>query len=157
MPPAAPVLFSVCGVSKDGFLLGKEAKILLKKLSALLAAKWEKPHSEVCGMCQCSHEHRHCKSYPSLRLRGSRIPTSKMSNRLLQWEDKEASVSSDISVPLAPHCPHNPPVPLIELSKLYMCIKEWGKERIASSIFSMHNHEPLIVTPFGLSHQWNRF
>jgi hypothetical protein len=35
-------------VSTDG-LLGREAKILLKKLSALLAAKWEKPYSQVCG------------------------------------------------------------------------------------------------------------
>jgi hypothetical protein len=32
----------------DG-LLGKEAKTLLKKLSTLLAEKWEKPCSEVCG------------------------------------------------------------------------------------------------------------
>jgi hypothetical protein len=31
-------------VSTDS-LLGREAKILLKKLSALLAAKWEKPYS----------------------------------------------------------------------------------------------------------------
>jgi hypothetical protein len=30
-------------VSTDG-LLDREAKILLKKLSALLAAKWEKPY-----------------------------------------------------------------------------------------------------------------
>jgi hypothetical protein len=30
--------------------LGKEAKILLKKLSARLAEKWEKPYSEVCDM-----------------------------------------------------------------------------------------------------------
>jgi hypothetical protein len=30
----------------DG-LLGNEARILLKKLSALLAAKWERPYSEV--------------------------------------------------------------------------------------------------------------
>jgi hypothetical protein len=30
-------------------LFGKEAKTLLKKLSALLAEKWEKPYSEVCS------------------------------------------------------------------------------------------------------------
>jgi hypothetical protein len=30
-------------------LLGKEAKTLLKRLSALLSEKWEKPYSEVCG------------------------------------------------------------------------------------------------------------
>jgi hypothetical protein len=35
-------------VSTDG-LLGKEAKTLLKRLSALLSEKWEKPYSEVCG------------------------------------------------------------------------------------------------------------
>jgi hypothetical protein len=30
-------------------LLGKKAKTLLKKLSVLLAEKWEKPYSQVCG------------------------------------------------------------------------------------------------------------
>jgi hypothetical protein len=35
-------------VSTDG-LFGTEAKTLLKKLSGLLAEKWEKPYSEVCG------------------------------------------------------------------------------------------------------------
>jgi hypothetical protein len=35
-------------VSTDG-LLGKEAQTLLKKISALLAKKWEKLYSEVCG------------------------------------------------------------------------------------------------------------
>jgi hypothetical protein len=40
--------FSPLVVSMDG-LIGKEAKTLLKKLSALLAEKWEKPYSEVCG------------------------------------------------------------------------------------------------------------
>ena len=35
-------------VSTDG-LLGKEAKTLLKKILALLAEKWEKSYSEVCG------------------------------------------------------------------------------------------------------------
>jgi hypothetical protein len=42
------VTFSPFVVSTDGFL-GKEAKILLRKLSAMLAEKWEKPYSEVCG------------------------------------------------------------------------------------------------------------
>jgi hypothetical protein len=49
----------------DG-LLGKEAKILLRKLSAMLAEKWEKPCSEVCGYVNCSYEHCHCQSNPSL-------------------------------------------------------------------------------------------
>jgi hypothetical protein len=35
-------------VSTDG-LLGKEEKVLLKKLSAIFAEKWEKPYSQVCG------------------------------------------------------------------------------------------------------------
>jgi hypothetical protein len=35
-------------VSTNG-LLGKEAKILLRKPSAMLAEKWEKLHSKVCG------------------------------------------------------------------------------------------------------------
>jgi hypothetical protein len=46
LPRATSALFSVCG---NG-LLGKEAKILLWKLSAImLAEKSEKPYSEVCG------------------------------------------------------------------------------------------------------------
>jgi hypothetical protein len=32
-------------VSKDDGLVGKEAETLLKKFSALLAEKWEKPYS----------------------------------------------------------------------------------------------------------------
>jgi hypothetical protein len=77
-------------VSTDG-ILDKEAKTLLKHLSALLSEKWEKPYSEVCGyvnaqisiaIVQATH----------LCLRGSRNPTSHMSNRHPQWEDK-ASLS----------------------------------------------------------------
>jgi hypothetical protein len=60
---------------------------MLKKLSFVLAEKWEKSHSEVCGyvnapmsitIVQATH----------LCLQGSRIPTSQMSNRRPQWEDK---------------------------------------------------------------------
>jgi hypothetical protein len=40
--------FSPFMASTDG-LLGKESQTLLKKLSALLAEKWEKPYSEMCG------------------------------------------------------------------------------------------------------------
>jgi hypothetical protein len=73
-------------VSTDG-LIGKEAKTLLKKLSSLLAEKWGEAYSEVCGyvnarmsiaIVRATH---HC-------LRGSRVPTSRMSTRLPQWEDK---------------------------------------------------------------------
>jgi hypothetical protein len=35
-------------VSTDG-LIDKEAKTLLKKLSSLLAEKWEKSYAKVCG------------------------------------------------------------------------------------------------------------
>jgi hypothetical protein len=71
--------FSPSVASTDG-LLGMESRTLLKKLSALLAEKWEKLYPEICGyvnarisiaMVQATH----------LCLRGSRIPTSQMSNR----------------------------------------------------------------------------
>jgi hypothetical protein len=35
-------------VSADG-MIGKEAKVMMKRLSALLAEKWPKPYSKVCG------------------------------------------------------------------------------------------------------------
>jgi hypothetical protein len=41
--------FSPFAASTDG-LLGKESRTLLKKLSALLAEKWEKAYSEICGV-----------------------------------------------------------------------------------------------------------
>ena len=45
--------------STDG-MLSKESKTLLKKLSSLLADKWEKTVSRGLRLCQCSHdEHRH--------------------------------------------------------------------------------------------------
>ena len=72
-------------VSTDG-LIGKEAKTLLKKLSSLLAEKWEKPYSVVCGYVNAQvsiaivRATHHC-------LRGSRIPNSQMSrDRRPQWE-----------------------------------------------------------------------
>jgi hypothetical protein len=73
-------------VSKDGLFGTKEAKTLLKKLSSLLAEKWEKPYSEVCGYVNAQiiavmRATHFC-------LCGSRIPTSKMSKCLPQWEDK---------------------------------------------------------------------
>ena len=78
--------FSPFVVSTDG-LLGKEAKILLKKLSLRLAEKWEKPYSEVCGFVNARMSIAIVRA-THLCLRGSRIPTSKMCNRLPQWEDK---------------------------------------------------------------------
>ena len=57
----------------DG-MIGKEAKTLLRKLSRLLADKWEKPIAIVRATHQC--------------IRGSRVPTAHMSKRLPLWEDK---------------------------------------------------------------------
>ncbi len=73
-------------VSTDG-LIGKEAKTFLKKLSTLLAEKWEKPYSVVCGYVNAQMSIAIVRA-THLCLRGSRIPTSKMSDRRPQWEDK---------------------------------------------------------------------
>jgi hypothetical protein len=77
--------FSPFVVSADG-LLGKEAKILLRKLSAMLATKWEKPYSEVCGYGNARMSIAIVRA-AHLCIRGSRIPTGKMRNRLPQWEE----------------------------------------------------------------------
>ncbi len=71
-------------VSTDG-LIGKEAKTLLKKLSSLLADKWEKPYSVVCGYVNAQMSIAIVRA-THLCLRGSRIPTSQMSDRRPQWE-----------------------------------------------------------------------
>jgi hypothetical protein len=73
-------------VSMDG-LLGKEAKTLLKHLSALLSKKWEKPYSEVCGYVNAQISIAIVRA-THLCLRGSCIPMSHMSNWHPQWEDK---------------------------------------------------------------------
>jgi formate dehydrogenase maturation protein FdhE len=78
--------FSPFAASTDG-LLGKESRTLLKKLSALLAEKWEKPYSEICGYVNARMSIAMVRA-THLWLRGSRIPTSQMSNRRPQWEDK---------------------------------------------------------------------
>ncbi len=78
--------FSPFAVSTDG-VIGKEARALLWRLLALLADKWDQPYSVACGyvnacmsiaIAQATH----------LCLRGSRVPTGKMSNRRPQWEDR---------------------------------------------------------------------
>jgi hypothetical protein len=68
-------------------LRGKEAKILLKKLSALLAEKWEKPYSKVRGDYVNARIIIATVRATHLCLRGSRIPTGQM-RRDQQWEDK---------------------------------------------------------------------
>jgi hypothetical protein len=79
--------FSPFVVLTDG-LLGKEAKILLRKLSSMLAEKWEKPCSaEVCCYVNARMSIAIVRA-THLCIRESRIPTGKMCNRLPQWEDK---------------------------------------------------------------------
>jgi hypothetical protein len=73
-------IFSPFVVSTDG-LLGKEAKILLKKLSTRLAENVGEPYSEVCGYVDARMSIAIVR-VTHLCLRGSRIPTSKMCNRL---------------------------------------------------------------------------
>jgi hypothetical protein len=78
--------FSPFVVSMHGFL-GKGAKTLLKKVSGLLAKKWEKPYSEVCGYGNAGMSIALVRA-THLCLHGSRIPMGEMSTRLPQWEDK---------------------------------------------------------------------
>jgi hypothetical protein len=78
--------FSPFVVSMNG-LFGKEAKTLLKKLSALLSKKWEKPYSEVCSYINAQMSIAIVRA-THLCLCGSQSLTSKMSKWLPQWEDK---------------------------------------------------------------------
>ena len=73
-------------VSTDG-LIGKEARLMLQKLSSLLADKWEKPYAVVSGYVNARMSIAIVRA-THICLRGSRVPTSKMSNRRPQWEDK---------------------------------------------------------------------
>jgi hypothetical protein len=74
-------------VSANG-LLRKEAKTLLEKILALLAEKWEKLDSEVCGYVNARMSIAIVVQVTHLCLRGSHIPTSQMCNCHPQWEDK---------------------------------------------------------------------
>jgi hypothetical protein len=78
--------FSPFVASTDN-LLGKESRTLLKKLSALLAEKWEKPYSEICGYVNARMSIAMVRA-THLCLQGSRTPTSQMINRQPQWENK---------------------------------------------------------------------
>ena len=104
--------FSPFAVSADG-LLGKDAKILLNKLSARLAEKWEKPHLWCSEGFRCTAIHvcraqHHCHSLSAelptsvsvdFVFRGAKCATTSHSGRT-----KEASASSDASVPRSSHC-----------------------------------------------------
>jgi hypothetical protein len=57
------------------------------KVILLLGGKWEKPYSEVCGYVNARMSIAIVRA-THLCIRGSRIPTGKMCNRLPQWEDK---------------------------------------------------------------------
>jgi hypothetical protein len=73
-------------VSTDG-LLGKEAKVVLKRLALMLTEKWGKPYSEVCGYVNAQMSIAIVRA-THLCVCGLRIPTSKMSKPLPQWEDQ---------------------------------------------------------------------
>ena len=72
-------------VSADG-LKGREATALLRRLSSLLAKKWQKPYSVVCGYINMRISIAIVRA-THLCLRGSRVPASQISRRP-QWEDK---------------------------------------------------------------------
>jgi hypothetical protein len=72
-------------VSADG-LLGKEAEVLLNRLAGKISIKWGKPYSEVCGFVRARMSIAMVRA-THLCLRGSRIPTSKMSYKFPEWED----------------------------------------------------------------------
>jgi hypothetical protein len=77
--------FSPFVVSTDG-LIGREAKVILKVLASRLAEKTGKPYSELCGYVNARMSIAIVRA-THLCLRGSRIPTSRMSDRRPQWED----------------------------------------------------------------------
>jgi hypothetical protein len=81
--------FSLFVLSADG-LLGKEANVLLRKLSAMLPDMLEKPCSEVCG-CVNARMSIAIVRATQLCIRGSRVPMGKMCNRLPQWEEDKAA------------------------------------------------------------------
>ncbi len=72
-------------VSTDG-LIGSEGKALLQKLSALMADKTGKSYAEVSGFINARMSIAIVRA-THLCLRGSRIPTSRMSLRRPQWDD----------------------------------------------------------------------
>jgi hypothetical protein len=77
--------FSPFVASTDG-MLGKEATTMLKKLSARIAEKSGERYSKVCGAIKARMSIAIARA-THLCLRGSRVPTSQMSNRRAHWED----------------------------------------------------------------------
>lgn len=73
-------------VSTNG-MIGREGQFFLKRLAAVLANKQKKQYSYVCGYVKAYVSVSIARSV-SYCMRGSRVPTSKMSKlRLPQWED----------------------------------------------------------------------
>jgi len=71
-------------VSTDG-VLGFEANNLIKRLASKLADKWSLPYSQICGLVKARVSVAIARA-THLCIRGSRIPASKISNRV-QWTD----------------------------------------------------------------------
>jgi hypothetical protein len=73
----------VCSV--DG-LLGQEAPTFSKRLAAKLASIWQRSYSEVCSYVNAQLSITILFA-THMYLRGSRIPTDKVSTRRAVWED----------------------------------------------------------------------
>ena len=77
--------FSPFVASVDG-LLGLEATATLKSIASRLATKWRQPYSKTCGYVKnrvaitLVHTTHRC-------LRGSRVPTHRISVQRPQWKD----------------------------------------------------------------------
>ena len=77
--------FTPLVASVDG-LLGSEFEAFLKRLAAKVARKWESPYSQVCGYLRARVSISLLRSAHRC-LRGSRVPSARISSRRPQWED----------------------------------------------------------------------
>ena len=71
--------------STDG-LLGKEANFFAKRLVVVLAEKWNKPYSQVCGFVKARLSIALVRA-THVCIRGSRVPVSRISSRIPLWDD----------------------------------------------------------------------
>ena len=79
--------FSPFVASVDG-LLGVEATATLKRIASRLATKWKQSYSKMCGYVKIKIvitlvRATHCC------MRGSRVPSHRISVQRSQWEDGE--------------------------------------------------------------------
>jgi len=72
-----------CKPCENG-MFGFEARAFLKRLKKLLAEEWEKPYSTIRGFINARMSIALVRA-TNRCIRGSRIPTSNMSNRF-RWE-----------------------------------------------------------------------